>query len=1073
MKKNIVFLLLVTLLISCTSHGVKDNKDATPPDVTTTQQSDSLKPPHVTLLDTCRPPEVVPIPVKAGTRIIQSEKGKETIPLLPLQHKTAGFYAQMTNYTPREGVYSSVSCIKTDHTGNLWLGTMGGGVCRYDGKTFTTYTTAQGLAHSEVVGITEDRSGNMWFATTSGGVSCYDGKKFKTYTTSDGLANNYVLSIMTDKNGKIWVGTSDSGVSCYDPRRSADAGSKHFTTYRREQGLIDNTVYSILEDKTGNIWFGTKNGVSKYDPRQKTSGTQFSNYTVADGFAKDYAYCIAEDRAGNIWFGTSGSGICRYDPLKVGQTGLKVFTTYTHDQGLADNTVSSLLADRSGKIWIGSHGNGVSCYDPQKDTGPGSRPFTIFTVTEGLSNNDIWSIGEDNNGSIWFGTSGSGACRYDGKAFTTYSSDQGLAPNSVIGIVEDKRGDMWFSTDGSGVSRYEAYPPDGGPARFTTYTTAQGLGDNVVNGMLVDRNGSIWFATGGGGISCYTDQLHGKGSPGFTNYTTAQGLADNSLSSIAEDKDGDLWFGTYRFGVSRFDGRSFTNYTTAQGLSNNRVNTILADKAGNMWFGTNGGGVSCYDAAASKIQGRPVFRRFTSAQGLGSNFVWSIWQDKSGNLWFGTDGGGASRFDGKTFANFNAANALGSNGVYNIKEDANKNIWFGTNDGFMVFTGNRSITGNQKNNDPKLLSPDNLHHNTELAEDYEPIFEKYHFRNGYPVKDVNSNAMCIDSKGIVWAGSGDKLVRFDYSGIHKNPQPPHVFLDAVRIDGETICWNDLKGNSVKDSMATINEEVRAFGNVLTSARRDSMVHKFGRISFDSVSGFYPIPQDLVLPFKHNRVTFEFGANELARPYMVRYQYILEGYDKDWETVTDKTSATFGNIHEGTYTFKLKAQSPDGVWSEPISYTFTVSPPIYRTWWAYCLYILAVIYALVALLRWRTASLIKEKERLEAIVIERTAQVVEEKAKVVKLVEEQEQTIAERTAELANANKKLVELIQYNAHYMREPLARVMGAISISEFVDHDEFMNDIIPQMTRAANDLDNAIKEVIKVADETVGLKK
>ena len=107
------------------------------------------------------------------------------------------------------------------------------------------------------------------------------------------------------------------------------------------------------------------------------------------------------------------------------------------------------------------------------------------------------------------------------------------------------------------------------------------------------------------------------------------------------------------------------------------------------------------------------------------------------------------------------------------------------------------------------------------------------------------------------------------------------------------------------------------------------------------------------------------------------------------------------------------------------------------------------------------------------MIERTAQLVEEKAKVVKLVEEQEQTIAERTDELANANKKLVELIQYNAHYMREPLARVMGAISIAEFVDHDEFVNDIIPQMTRAANDLDNAIKEVIKVADETVELKK
>ncbi len=690
-----------------------------------------------------------------------------------------------------------------------------------------------------------------------------------------------------------------------------------------------------------------------------------------------------------------------------------------------------------------------------------------------MASNDILSICEDNNGSIWFGTSGSGPCRYDGKAFTTYSSDQGLAANSVIGIVEDKGGDLWFATDGTGVSRYEAFPADGGPARFTTYTTAQGLGKNVINGILADRTGDIWFATGGVGVSHYSEQT-GKNGACITTYTKAHGLPASSFSSIAEDIEGKLWFGTYGAGVTCFDGKSFTNYSSPQGLTNGHVNTLLADKSGNVWMGTSGGGVFCYDAAASRAKGKVIFRNYTKANGLGSDFVWSLWQDKSGNIWIGTDGGGASWFDGKKFATFNSANGLGSNGVYNIKEDRNKNIWFGTNDGFTVFTGNKKVTGDGLAAEAKLFPADNIHRNNDLTENYEPVFERYHFKNGYPVKDVNSNAMYIDSKGIVWAGSGDKLVRFDYSGIRKNNGTPHIFLDAVKIDGEPVCWSDLKGKAArKDSLTLVNEEVRTFGNVLSPERRDSMVRKFARVRFDSVTRFYSIPLHLVLPYKHNKISFEFGANELARPYMVRYQYILEGYDKDWETVTDKTSAAFGNIREGTYTFKLKAQSPDGVWSEPIPYTFTVSPPTYRTWWAYCLYLLALVYAAIAIFRWRTASLRREKETLEKVVIERTAQVVEEKAKVVKLVEEQEQTIAERTAELANANKKLVELIQYNAHYMREPLARIMGAINISEFLDHEEFTNDIIPQMTRAVNDLDNAIKEVIKVADETVELKK
>ena len=66
---------------------------------------------------------------------------------------------------------------------------------------------------------------------------------------------------------------------------------------------------------------------------------------------------------------------------------------------------------------------------------------------------------------------------------------------------------------------------------------------------------------------------------------------------------------------------------------------------------------------------------------------------------------------------------------------------------------------------------------------------------------------------------------------------------------------------------------------------------------------------------------------LVRNFLVKYQYILEGYDKDWSPPSNKSSASFGNIYEGTYTFKLKARSPEGVWSEPVTYTFRVLPNV--------------------------------------------------------------------------------------------------------------------------------------------------
>jgi len=96
----------------------------------------------------------------------------------------------------------------------------------------------------------------------------------------------------------------------------------------------------------------------------------------------------------------------------------------------------------------------------------------------------------------------------------------------------------------------------------------------------------------------------------------------------------------------------------------------------------------------------------------------------------------------------------------------------------------------------------------------------------------------------------------------------------------------------------------------------------------------------------------------------------------------------------------------------------------------------------------------------------------------KIVDEQEVTIQKRTAELAesnaklvHANKKLVELIQYNAHNLREPLTRVMGAMVIQEYISADEFYADIWPQMKKAVSDLDDSIKQVISIADETVDL--
>ena len=588
----------------------------------------------------------------------------------------------------------------------------------------------------------------------------------------------------------------------------------------------------------------------------------------------------------------------------------------------------------------------------------GKSHFTNFISDNGLALDAVKCSIMDAKGNLWFGTYGGGVSRYDGTLFTTFTTAHGLAGNSVYSITEDKAGNLWFGTDGGGVSRYDGIS-------FTNFTKAHGLAGNSVFSITEDKAGNLWFATNQG-VSRYD-------GTSFANFTKAQGLADNGVFSIIKDKAGNLWFATNQ-GVSRYDGTFSKNFTTAQGLSVNRVVSITEDKAGNLWFGTNGGGVSRYDGTS--------FTNFTKAQGILGNVVFSITEDKAGNLWFGTDGGlsllsaeSIKKLEGKSFK-------------IKGKEFAQKSI-------FKSFTTNDGLPDNFVTNviplpDGRMAIGTNLGIAFfKLSDDLTQLknIEVYNSHTGYPVKDVNVGQHCmfLDSKGIIWAGTGnDKnaLVRFDYKALRKNIGPPSLVLQSIKIKDENICWYNLQSKGIRknhiDSASALLQEYFAYGKSLSSPENDSILQRFGSIQFDGITRYYPIPENLVLPYEHNQIAFEFAAIETGNTFLLKYQYMLEGYDKDWRPVTNKSNASFGNMYEGTYTFTLRAQGANGVWSKPIMYTFEVLPPLYRTWWAYLIYVLLFLSTLRIFTKWQERKLTEENEKLEKTVAERTEEVVKEK-----------------------------------------------------------------------------------------------
>lgn len=197
-------------------------------------------------------------------------------------------------------------------------------------------------------------------------------------------------------------------------------------------------------------------------------------------------------------------------------------------------------------------------------------------------------------------------------------------------------------------------------------------------------------------------------------------------------------------------------------------------------------------------------------------------------------------------------------------------------------------------------------------------------------------------------------------------------------------------------------------------------------------------EKIEVSYKDNSLAFQFVAPWFRYPGKIQYSYILEGLMDEWSEWSAKQEANFLNMREGAYSFKVKARNAFGIESPETTYNirvdsgnmnfesstdqfaFSITPPWYRSVWAFILYVLAGLALLFGVVKYYTYQLKERNRYLEQVVAERTREVVEKKEQI----ELQNADLEKQNALILSQKAEITDSIRYAEHIQRAMLSDI-------------------------------------------------
>ncbi|MGA9295622.1 MAG: PQQ-binding-like beta-propeller repeat protein [Ignavibacteriaceae bacterium] len=370
-----------------------------------------------------------------------------------LQHNNNCYFGGLQGLVTFDGTNwdiisgAQVSSMDFDNAGNLWFGTFGAGLYKYDGANLTNYTSFNSPLPSENIrDIKKDKNGNIWIAMTGGyssspaGIGKFDGSSWEFFNSKNSiLSNENIYSIAEDKNGNLWFGADSLLLFKFD--------GTNWVRYDLSNQITSNWISCLDVDSDGNIWAGLgpnygAQGIIKFD------GANITRYDQSTGFPiNDDIHDLKIDNSDNVLAGTWHGLIKLYNGPKINvetltsSDSLKSLTGVNLQWGYQfQNNINIEYSTDNGSNWMLAAGNAVvqnNLFSWEVPVvAPASNQCKIRISDVNNPNNKI----ESNSFTIY--------AKVEAPVFTP---DGGIKNNTISVSISCKTADadIYYTTDGS------------------------------------------------------------------------------------------------------------------------------------------------------------------------------------------------------------------------------------------------------------------------------------------------------------------------------------------------------------------------------------------------------------------------------------------------------------------------------------------------------------------------------------------------------------------------------------------------------------------------------------------------